>query len=74
MVTLGDVISAQQMGELRMENIERPNRRPLVLFGGESLRLSVLTCALKRILRNITKLVSGSNKVGATVRKHSVTA
>ena len=40
MITLGDITLAQQFSELRLEELEHPNRRPIVLFGEGSAALS----------------------------------
>ena len=65
MITLGDVISAQQMGELRMEKIEHPHRRPLVLFGGGSPALAKV---VRRILAVKTSRKKSVRSVGAPAK------
>ena len=65
MITLGDITLAQQWSKLRLEEIERPNRRPLVLFGGGSTALArAVRCILvtKSFQKKPTRLVGAPGK------------
>ena len=62
MITLGDITLAQQWSKLRLEEIEHPQRRPLVLFGGGSPALAKV---VRRILAVKTSQKTSTRSVGA---------